>query len=201
MTKEKAPDLWLDMRVMGPDWNQYRWDSSDGTYDALIVLWFATLDSGEPRSASSEYDPLGWSKDLLFSFRVHDNFLRDDLGARGTHWWQFGAEVSHSRRFPASSEALARLAKNVAKVERAYEGTVKRFGPPKSFGQFVMYHADPLKVKGIVRPSPRPDVMGKWQTWTEDLAQFIDSQVYDAVRACRTKANKDGEIPAEAVNA
>lgn len=84
--------------------------------------------------------------------------------------------------------------KVLAPLVRAYEKKCERIGYPKSFGQFVLWHAGSLDLQGIVKRGER-SLEGMFTLHTESLADTIDQLVLRVAEDLAKLAGMDS-VPA-----
>lgn len=136
-------------------------------------------------------DPARVYRELTFACTVNSEMMS---AAEPSYGWRAGFHHFNSEQFPLEGREIERMHRVLPPLVRAYEKKCERVGHPKSFGQFVLWHAGSLGLQGIVKRGERSHE-GMFTLHTESLADTIDQLVLRVTEDLAKLAGMDA-IPA-----
>lgn len=99
---------------------------------------------------------------------------------------------------PVGLDLMRAQVRTLEAITRSFERMTRRFGPPRSFGQFVTYHLAGFPLQGCLRRGPRSGHVAPAMPAGTDIARTIDDEVRRVALVCRAAAGHRGPIPAAA---
>lgn len=171
---------------------------------------FLRVDSGGPRLSDTAYahvtlslcgkdarDEPTWDssatdgKGVAIACQI-DSDCGDPDKLMRSYAWRVGIALGTDIH-PEVIGLVDRAAKLVRKMEKSFNTNVAKFGYPSSFGQFVAYHLDGMKIQGMMERRST----GNYVTHARDMiACTIDSRVEDALKVCRKQMGKSEDFAA-----
>jgi hypothetical protein len=136
-------------------------------------------------------DPARVYRELTFACTVNSDMMTT---AELSYGWRAGFHHFSAEQFPLEPREIERMHRVLAPLVRAYDRNCERVGFPKSFGQFVLWHAGSLDLQGIVKRGER-SLEGMFTLHSESLADTIDQLVLRVAEDLAKLAGMDS-VPA-----